>query len=354
MKVLFGVFDWGLGHATRDSPIIEELLKRGHSVDIISTGRAMNLLKARFRKRCKYFDVSSIYVPYPKHRFFAFSFVINTPKMLSTIKAARKISEKIISKGNYDTVISDCRYDVYDRVDNSYMINHQLRFKAPPIAEHAIERWLKSIMSKYKYVIVPDFENNSLSGALSHNLRYLDKNKIKYIGILSHVKKKKVKEDIDYFITISGPEPQRTILEEHILPILPLLDGKIFVTLGKPEESCQVSSNRKITICGFLNSKEQEKMMNRAKFIVTRSGYTTVMEIAELNKKNVLFIPTPGQTEQEYLADLYEKKGYFHHVHQNKMNLVKDIEKAKKFTGYAPLWKTKDSIKRFIEVIEDD
>jgi UDP-N-acetylglucosamine:LPS N-acetylglucosamine transferase len=182
-------------------------------------------------------------------------------------------------------------------------------------------------------------------------LRYFDKKRIKYIGILSHATRRKTKEDIDYFITISGPEPQRTVLEKKIMPHLKSLKGKVVVTLGKPEESHHYKSDKRITICGFFDSKKQEEMMNRAKFIISRLGYTTVMELAELEKKNALFIPTPGQTEQEYLGYLYDKKGYFHHVHQHKLNLLKDIHEARNFKGYKPAWKTKDSIKKFMEVI---
>src|SRR3989344_7293984 len=332
MRVLFGVFDWGLGHATRSSPLIEGLLKKKHKVDILSTGRALIFLKNKFGRKCKYFDVPSIFVPYPKHRFFVFSFVKNIPKMIFSLKKARKITEKIIKKGKYDKIISDCRYDVYGEEDKSYLINHQLRFIALPIVQYSSEKWLASRMKYYKYIIVPDFDKNNLSGNLSHKIRFVEKNKIKYIGILSHIKKRKITEDVDYFISISGPEPQRTVLEEKIMPDLKLLKGKIVVALGKPE-SRYFTNHKHITICGFLDSKKQAEMMNRAKFIISRSGYTTIMEIAELGKNKTLFIPTPGQTEQEYLADLYEKRKQFNHVHQNKLNLIKNIEECRKFNG---------------------
>ena len=91
--------------------------------------------------------------------------------------------------------------------------------------------------------------------------------------------------------------------------------------------------------------------MNRAKFIITRSGYTTVMELIELGKKNVLFIPTPGQPEQEYLADYYERKGYFHHAHQNRLNLKSEVEKSREFAGFIPEWRTTESVKKAIKFI---
>jgi uncharacterized protein (TIGR00661 family) len=350
MKILFGVFDWGLGHATRDIPLIDALLKRGNSVDIISTGRALKLLRKHFNDKCKYFDVPSISSPYTKSSLFAFSFVFSIPTMLSTLKNARKLTAEIIGKEKYDKIISDCRYDVYDTPDNSYLINHQLRFKAPFIIQEILEFWLKYAMNKYRYVLVPDYEKNDLSGALSHKMLFFDKSKIKYIGIISNLKKKNVKKDIDYFISLSGPEPQRTILENKILSQINFLKGKIVIAGGNPDaENKKLGKNVKFK--SFFTRKEQEDNMNKAKFIITRTGYTTILELAELGIKDALLIPTPGQTEQEYLGNYFEKKRYFHHVHQDKLDLKKDIIKARGFKGFKPAWKTKESVRKFLKII---
>ena len=90
--------------------------------------------------------------------------------------------------------------------------------------------------------------------------------------------------------------------------------------------------------------------MNRSKFLIIRAGYTTLMEIVELDKKAIL-IPSPGQTEQEYLADYSKKNKYFYSVNQNKINLKEDIEKSKRFNGFKSSWKTKESVKKFMELI---
>jgi len=349
-KVLIGVFDWGLGHATRDTPLIEEILRRGYKLDILSTGRALVLLKKKFGNRCRYFDVPSIDAPYPKHKYFVFSFTVSIPEMLFSINQARRLSAKIISKEKYDIVISDCRYDVYDKPNNSYLINHQVRFDCPSFGEKAAEKWLASRYKKYKYVLVPDFQKNNLTGRLSHNLLYVKGKKLKYVGILSQVKQRKLDQDIDYFISISGPEPQRTALEKVMRAKLNKLKGKIVVALGKPEIE-KTSSGKNIQIYGYLDSIKQEEMMNRSKFIICRSGYTTVMELTELGNKKVLFIPTPGQTEQVYLAKLYEKKKYFHFVEQQNLDILKDIAIARKFNGFIPEWKTKDSVDKILDII---
>lgn len=348
MKILFGIFDWGLGHATRDKPLIEELLKN-HEIHIISTGRPLKVLQSWFKEKCKYHEVSSLYHIYSRKGSFKTGFVLTIPKMAKSLACARKKTEEIIKKENFDLVISDCRYDVYDKPDNSYLINHQLRFKAPKVVEAILEKWLAKRMKKYKYVIVPDYENNDLSGELSHGLKYFPKEKIKYIGILSHVKKMNVREDIDYFISLSGPEHTRMELEKKIIGQIKDLSGRIVIACGNPDsEKKEISEN--ISCHSFLDTKKQEEMMNRAKFIIIRSGYTTIMELAELNKK-ALLIPSPGQTEQEYLGKYLEKKEYYHHVNQSKLNLKKDVEKAREFRGFNPPWKTNDSIKNFMKLI---
>lgn len=345
MKILFGVFDWGLGHATRDIPLIEELLKK-HEVHLISTGRALKLLKDNFKGKCIYHDVPSLYQIYKTESSFKLSFVLSIPKFLRSLRIARKITEKIIQKEKFDIVISDCRYDVYDKIENSYLLNHQLRFKAPVIAETILELWLASRMKKYKYILVPDFEEINLSGNLSHNLFFIKKDKIRYIGILSNITKINSKEDIDYFISLSGPDSPRIQLEKKILNDVSKLKGKIVIAGGNPDIK-EKNLRKNIGFYSFLDPKKQRIMMNRAKFIIARGGYTTIMELAELNKK-ALLIPSPGQTEQEYLGKYL--KGYFHNVHQDKLDLIKNIKKAKEFKGFKAPWKTKESVRKFMEI----
>jgi len=348
MKILFGIFDWGLGHATRDIPLITELLKN-NQVHIISTGWALKVLKGYFKDKCEYYDVPSVYPPYTKTRFFKLKFALFSPLMIKSLRYARRKSAKIIAQ-HFDRVISDCRYDVYDSPDNSYLINHQLRFKAPLGTERIVEKWLASRMKQYRYIIVPDFEGENLSGRLSHDLRYISRDKIKYIGIVSHLKKTDVAEDIEYFISLSGPEPQRTVFEKKILSQLNHLSGKIVIAGGNPDgQPCNFSGN--VEYHTFLDTKQQEDIMNRAKFIIARSGYTTIMELAELNKTKVLLVPTPGQTEQEYLAYHCERAKYFHHVSQDRLKLKKHIRRTKKSRGFNPPWKTEESVRRFTEIV---
>ncbi len=350
MKILFGVFEWGLGHATRSKPLISGLLEAGHKVDIVSSGNALKFLKHEFGNKCRYFNIKSMGAsPYSRYGFFILRYLLSSPKMLYQLEIARLKVKKLLKKYRYDRIISDCRYDVYDGINNSFLITHQLRLKSP-ILEGIVGRIIASMANMhYNCVIVPDFPRRQLTGTLSVDHDY--KVPINYIGILSHLKKKKVAEDIDYFIPISGPEPQRTVFEEKILRQVGGLKGTVVIAGGKPGNEGKIKKNN-IHFHHFLNSKKQADMMNRAKFVISRSGYTTVMDLIELDKKRALFVPTPGQSEQEYLGDLYEKKRLFHHVHQRKMHLWRDVNVDKKFSGFRAPWKTEKSVKKFMEIIE--
>ncbi len=350
MKILFGVFDLGLGHATRSLPLIKELVKN-NEVHVLSTRKPFKLLREFFGDKCKYHEVPSIVGFYNSRYFFKTNFVIKLPSIIYSLKKIREISREIINKEKFNIVISDCRYDVYDTPENSFLINHQLRFKAPFGSEWIFEKWLSKQMEKYKYIIVPDYEENNLSGRLSRDLKFFNKRKIKYIGILSQLNKKNVKKDIDYFFSLSGPDKTREDLQKKILLQINNLKGNIVIAGGNPDIR-SVEKKEDVEIYSYLDKEQQENMMNRAKFVIVRGGYTTIMELVEL-EKNALLIPSPGQTEQEYLGEYLKEKGYFYSVSQNKLNLEEDIKKAKKFKGFNPPWKTKESVKKFMEVISE-
>jgi len=349
MKVLFGVSDWGLGHATRDIPLIEALLKEGNEVHIVSTGRPLILLREYFGKKCIYWDIPAAEAPYPKGKYLITKFAISIPKMCKEMLFSRMKIRRLIKRKKYDKIISDCRFDVYHKKSNSILINHQLWLEKPfytlPVNLYLVTNAHKN----FGKIIVPDYPGSILTGEFSSSTKYIIP--IHYIGVISHLKKSKIKQDIDYFITISGPEPQRTLFEEKILEQVNNLKGKVVIAGGRPEDKSKVKL-KNVHFYGFLNTKEQENMMNRAKFIISRPGYTTLMDIVELDKKKALFVPTPGQPEQEYIADLYEQKKWFHHVHQDEINLLEDIKKCKGFKGYRAKWKTNSSVKKFINLIK--
>jgi len=160
-----------------------------------------------------------------------------------------------------------------------------------------------------------------------------------------------VPEDLDFLISISGPEPQRSKLEEILLRQVQKLPGEKIVLLGRPHNNFEKRLDSDTTVKSYVSHEEKNLLMNRAKFIISRSGYTTMMEIAELDKKHGLFTPTPGQTEQEYLSKYYEKQRWFYSRSQYKLNLTRDIEIAWDYTGFPAMSKTKDNVNRLYKEV---
>ncbi len=139
-----------------------------------------------------------------------------------------------------------------------------------------------------------------------------------YTGILCPSHKMNIPEDLDFLISISGPEPQRSKLEEILLRQVQKLPGKKVVLLGRPKENFEKKLDSDTTVKSYVSHEEKNRLMIRAKFIISRSGYTIMMEMAELGKKHGLFTPTPGQTEQEYLSKYYESRdGFIQKVSMN-------------------------------------
>jgi hypothetical protein len=145
---------------------------------------------------------------------------------------------------------------------------------------------------------------------------------------------------------ISGPEPQRTRLEEILVDQVRGIDGTSVILLGSPRNENKQVQSENCQVMAYASTEEKERLMNRAKCIICRSGYTSIMEIAELGKKHALFIPTPGQTEQEYLSWYYEKKGWFHSKSQYHLDLTEDIRVAQdpRYTGFTEAGRTRENV----------
>ncbi|MBE0478480.1 glycosyltransferase [Candidatus Aerophobetes bacterium] len=359
MRILFGVCSWGLGHAARALPLIKRMLQSGHELTVVSKGRPLDFIKKELGEKCIYYEIADYSPAYSEKAFSVAKFVAKFPLYLTEVSKENQKIKQLVSCNGYDRVISDSRFGVYHPKIASFLIFHQLRFIAPgrvKIFERATEGFNYLSGDNFKKILVPDLESEdlNLSGDLSHNLKYFKKEKVEYLGLLCDLKKSEVPipQDVDYFISLSGPEPQRKTLEKKIISQLPALKGKVVVTLGKPEEKEHICYQN-VEIFSYLNRKKQEEMMNRSRLVITRSGYTTLMELAVLGKK-ALLIPTPGQTEQIYLAEYHLRKGNFYSVSQERLNLFRDVIEAKKYPGISLDISPEEAEERFMQVVFDE
>lgn len=355
-KILVSPLSWGLGHATRDLPIIRRFLELGHQVTIASSGRTLELLK-REVPECEFLTLEDYPPPYTRSRWFILKFALYIPAMLAAIHREHVRARQIIRDGGFDLVLSDNRFGVCAPEVPCFFISHQLRFAAPWFLwpfELGAELFNRIHHRKFQRVIVPDVADPeaNLSGKLSHRLIAPKRERYFYAGVLSSTRRMEIDQDVDLFVSISGPEPQRTMLEGTIRDQLPRLAeyGRVVVALGKPEVTEVENPAGNVEVHGFLDRARQQEMLNRAKLIISRSGYTTVMELAELGRK-ALLIPTPGQTEQVYLSEYYEKSGQFHSVSQYELDLPRDLEVAMTYPGAAGEHDTERNLDRLFEEV---
>ncbi len=353
--ILVSPLSWGLGHATRDIPIIKEFESRGHKVTVATSRGSLDLLKKECPE-CGFIEFEDYPLPYSSSKYFLPKFFATIPSIAKALIEEHKKALELISKNKYDMVVSDSRFGVYSENVPSFIISHQLRLSAlrhmkplEDISQYMNEYFFKN----FDRIIVPSNQpgENCLSGKLCQTAHKAINAKAYYAGILSSAYKMDVPEDLDFLVIISGPEPQRVKLEEIILANIQKLPGKKAALLGRPGETFEKKLDEDTIIKSFAGGEEKMILMNRAKFIITRSGYTTMMDIAELDKKRGFFIPTPGQTEHEYLSEYYEEKKWFYSKSQYELDFLKDIEKAKDYKGFPELKKSKDNAKRLYQEV---
>ncbi len=349
-QVLLSPLSWGLGHAMRDIPIIRTLLAHDHDVTIAACGNALNALKQEF-PQCSFIEFEDYPVPYSSGSLFLPKFFLFLPVMLRAVANERRNLAKILAKDHYDLIISDNRLGAYSPDVPSVFITHQLHYHMP-LALWPVELFALRINTylhrKYDRVIVPDNPPGplALAGKLSRPGSADTRSLAYFSGILTSIQKQDCREDLDYLVMISGPEPQRTKLEELLLPSIHELEGKSVVILGSPKRKTEITGTDTCIVKGYVSNDEKVGLMNRAKFVICRSGYTSMMELAELRKKHGLFIPTPGQTEQEYLSWYYQKQGWFHSQSQYSLNLAEDIPAARGYSGFPDMPSTGENVRR--------
>jgi len=337
-RVLVAPLDWGLGHATRCIPIIKALLQHQYSVFVACNATQQSLLEKEF-SNIQFIELDGYNIQYTKQKWwFPFKMVLQVNRIYKTIKKEHIWLQNIIETYQIDLVISDNRYGLHSTKIPCVFITHQLLVKAPfHWLELCIQKQLYKYIQQFSSVWVPDFASeNQIAGKLSHPTQK-PTIPIHYIGILSRFDVIKNATNLyRYCIIISGPEPQRTLLEEIIFKQIQNTIQPIVFVRGLPKATNVLSTNNSnITIYNHLDGASLNALIQSSEFIVCRSGYTTIMELLHLQKKAIL-IATPGQTEQEYLAQLLHEKKYAVCIPQNRFNFQKVTDLANAFVYKTP------------------
>ena len=327
-RILITPLNWGLGHATRCIPIINALKKSGFEPIIGSDGASLNLLRKEF-PNLEYVELPSYNITYPKNGSFKWHFLKKSPTILSVIEKEQKVISSLVDSKRIDGIISDNRFGGFSKKVPSVYITHQLNVLSGNTS------WLSSkihrkTINRFDECWVPDTIESSLSGELSNDANITTK--VKYIGSLSRFEKQDLAIEYDLLVLLSGPEPQRSLLEDLLFIQLKKFEVNIAFVRGVIEDKQAKDVNGNMTIYNYLNSFELNEVINKSALVLSRSGYSTIMDLAKLGKK-AFFIPTPGQYEQEYLAKHLENLGITPYVKQQNFKL-QDLEKIKQYKGF--------------------
>ena len=293
---LFAVLNWGLGHASRSIPIIRELISDGKQVSIASDGEALTLLKKEF-PQLDFIELPSYNVRYGKN-IWSIVFGNSLNVLMAIIRENRKL-KRLLRHEHYDGIISDSRFGFYSNTVDSYIISHQLSIPIRNSTLNALVNWINAFfLNKFKFVLIPDDPNINLSGKMSENKRVKTK---RFIGIVSRLQKTERTHDYDLAIILSGPEPARTDLEGKLISRYRDTNKKIVLVRGTNRPSRHsIPSNWKTL--HLASSHEINEILLSSRQVLSRSGYTSIMDYYSLGIP-ALLIPTPGQAEQEYLAE---------------------------------------------------
>ncbi len=330
-KVLVAPLDWGLGHATRCIPIINALVLNGFEVLIAAEGAQANLLRLEF-PGLSIIPLEGYRVRYSRQpAWLPFVLLWQLPRLIKVIRRENRWLQDIIREYTIDLVISDNRYGLYTKKVPCIFITHQLRIKAPfEWLENMLQRINYRYINRYTACWVPDAAGTiNAAGILAHPQK-LPGVPVHYIGLLSRFQYQPSDIKYDYCILLSGPEPQRTLFEKKLLNQLADCNERILLVRGKPGIKEVITTPKHITVENHLPNTALQAALLQSNYIISRSGYTTVMELLLLHKKAIL-VPTPGQTEQEYLAQKLKEDHISFTITQNELDCGVHFEQAKAF-----------------------
>lgn len=315
--------DWGLGHTTRCIPLIRELQEKNFEVVIACNSNQKLILQVEFP------DVQFVYLTgyglsYGRSGWkTVLKLILQLPNILISIKRENRQFKRILNQLTPNLIISDNRYGVFSSSIRSVFLTHQVKIItgagriADLFATSTTHRWIQ----RFTECWVPDFEGpESLAGSLSHP-QTTPSFPLKYIGPLSRFENCTYGFEKGYILIIlSGPEPQRSILEAILLQQLELIPGKAIVVRGLADQTMTPPSTPNISVLNFADSKHLNLLICEARVVISRCGYTSVMDMFKLGKK-AIFIPTPGQAEQEYLGKYLGGQKLAVIANQHKLNL---------------------------------
>lgn len=311
MRILVAPLNWGLGHASRCIPLIRQWLNEGNQVVLGGDGESLLLLRRHFPE-LPYVELAPLYLRYNNGRSQIGAMMIALPKLFLFSLRDHWRLHILLRKEHFDRVVSDNRFGLFSRKTECIYMTHQLQIRLPKSIKHLESIAAKvhaRVCAKYNKVWIPDFEDKaqSLSGWLSHPNKK-EYGEIEYIGPLSRFAGTIVRTDekpiYSVVAVLSGLEPQRSMLEQEIISRYIGQPQTVLIVEGIINRPATTIRRKNITLVPYMADADLARHIVQAKHVIARSGYSTIMDfytLGVLGKAEL--IPTPGQTEQEYLLE---------------------------------------------------
>lgn len=331
-RILVAPLNWGLGHATRCIPIIKELVRLKAEVIIGGDNLPLELLRKEFPE-LEYIEFPGMEIKYKSNSSLILNMALQANKFFKAFTEEQRFLQKAVENYAIDAVISDNRYGAFSNEVPSFLITHQV-FLNLPLGKKVMDKVIKNYISNFDECWIPDFPGNeNLSGALSHK-KELPENYY-FIGPLSrfaNYAKSNQKKLRKLMIILSGPEPNRTDLENKLLEQLSELDFEVLLVRGIQAKLHLENENPNLQVESVLTTEELHREIMSSEMILSRSGYSTIMDLAALGKKAIL-VPTKGQTEQEYLAEKFKSKNILYSVEEKDLDLKEALRESCMYEG---------------------
>lgn len=326
-KILVAPLDWGLGHATRIVPLVEAIQSCGHEIILAADNRPYQFLATRFPE-LKIVRCSGYNITYPEKGNLLLHLLKNSVSFYKTVEAEQRMATELADQLNADVVVSDNRLNFRASGRRNIYMTHQLNIKAGLLSSVATKLHRK-YYNRFDEVWVPDnIGDANISGALGHDADCAVP--LFYLGAqtrFSSFGKVEVSPHGKVVVLLSGPEPQRTLFEEIVIAELIRTGINAIVLRGMPGKTEIAHPAPNIEMVSHMNDDAMMRTIAGADVVISRSGYSTLCDLAQLNKR-LIAVPTPGQTEQEYLAELHAAGNRLVKAEQSDFNLQTCMQKV--------------------------
>ncbi len=289
-RILLSPLNWGMGHVSRCIGLIHRLKNRNNCVFIACSEEQQNIFEQYFTD-LTYCQHEGYPFEFKGKGKFGFDLARKSSSLYRRLKKEKIQVEALVDAHSIDLILSDHRYGFCSKKVKSIFVTHQVNL---PVRFH--EKMVSLVhnqyLSKFDHIWVMDYPDSRLAGTLSASNR----SNLSYIGPFSRFSSysNNLVKKFENVLIASGPDVYAQQLIDEVCTNSKFTNGLIVIhneNLNVPIDVESISAN-------WL---QQDDIILKAKHIISRSGYSTIMDCLELDVRTTL-IPTKGQREQEYLA----------------------------------------------------